>query len=159
MLFFAIDCPTVLAAETFDSRSFGEVYASLPNDVATFYKAPQVSERLKIQRGHFVLGRVSKENARITIPLSMETVSKASTWIKKRMDQRGTPGSPSPATSDIACFRVPSNSKSHLEIWLEQRSDLEHDYVYPTPWHEPHIGEFSASHGRKGRLPIQCRKA
>jgi len=47
---FAIRKPTTTIAP-FDSRRFATVYDSLPRDRVIFYSAPDISERLRIQRG------------------------------------------------------------------------------------------------------------
>jgi hypothetical protein len=144
---FAIRRPTVEISD-FDSRSFAEVYTDLDGGVA-MYTAPDVSERLRIQRGHFLLGRVSGDDERVNIPLTLDTASShKDAWIWKRMDKRGESGKVPAATSDVAVFRVASQFKSRLRNWLEERSGLKADFIYPTPWHQPHLERFAASHGR-----------
>ena len=54
----------------------------------------------------------------------------------------------SAATSDVAVFRIASQFKRRLRDWLEARSGLKADFIYPTPWHQPHLERFAASHGR-----------
>jgi hypothetical protein len=132
----------------FDSRNFEGIYASLGDEVA-LYSAPDVSERLRIQRGHFLLGPFSDEDSRVTIPLSIDprTPIKDS-WVWKRMEKRGAPGPVSPAGKDVAVFRITANFKAKLKQWLEDRSGLTPDFIYPTPWHQPHLERFAASHGR-----------
>jgi len=144
---FAIRRPTVEISD-FDSRSFADVYASLKGGVA-MYTAPDVSERLRIQRGHFLLGPVSGDDERVTIPLSLDPASsRKDAWIWKRMDKRGESGPVPAATSDVAVFRIASQFKGRLRDWLEARSGLKADFIYPTPWHQPHLERFAASHGR-----------
>jgi hypothetical protein len=145
---FAIRRPT-LTIEDFDSRNFAEVYNGL-SDAVAFYSAPDVSERLRIQRGHFLLGPVSGTDLRVTIPLVMDQSSLVeSSWIWKRMTARGKSGPVPPATSDVAIFRVTAKFKRFLRTWLEARSGLTADFIYPTSWHQPHLDRFAASHGRK----------
>jgi hypothetical protein len=144
---FAIRRPS-LEISDFDSRSFHEVYATLQDRVA-LYTAPDVSERLRIQRGHFLLGPVSADDERVTIPLSLDPASSPkNAWIWKRMDKRGESGAVPVATSDVAVFRIASQFKGRLRDWLEARSGLKADFIYPTPWHQPHLERFAASHGR-----------
>ncbi len=132
----------------FDSRAFAQVYASLKGEVA-LYSAPDVSERLRIQRGHFLLGPVSDNDARTTIPLSLDLASSPKeSWIAKRMAKRGESGKVPAATSDVAVFRIASKFKTELRQWLEARSGLTADFIYPTPWHQPHLERFASSHGR-----------
>jgi hypothetical protein len=66
----------------------------------------------------------------------------------KRMNSRGSRGSVAPAASDFAVFRVTANFKSRIRDWLEERSGLSRDFVYPSAWQQPHIERFAASHGR-----------
>lgn len=144
---FAIRRPNRTISD-FDSRRFSEIYKWIADDVV-LYSAPDVSERLRIQRGHFLIGRVSLTDARVTIPLTLESPPLANTWVYKRMKARGAKGPPPPATTDVAVFRVTAKFKRAIRIWLEDRSGLTRDFVYPTPWHQPHLDRFAATHGRR----------
>src|SRR5579862_2925389 len=55
----------------FTSNGFVEVYEGLPVDSPVMYSAPDVSERLRIQRGHFLFSKVDSR-FRTSIPLSIE---------------------------------------------------------------------------------------
>jgi hypothetical protein len=144
---FAIRKP-VIAISDFDSRSIGQIFTSI-GDAVAFYSAPDVSERLRIQRGHFLLGGVSTVDPRVMIPLAVESSSPMDrSWIWARMDGRGGVGPPAPATSDIGVFRVTAKFKRSLRDWLEARSGLTRDFVFPTSWHQPYLDRFAASHGR-----------
>lgn len=144
---FAIRRPSTEISD-FDSRDFPQVYASIQGGVA-LYSAPDVSERLRIQRGHFLLGSVSEDDARVTIPLSLDGASsRKESWVWKRMNKRGESGKVPAATSDVAVFRIASKFKADLRQWLEARSGLTADFIYPTPWHQPHLERFASSHGR-----------
>jgi hypothetical protein len=133
----------------FDSQSFEEIYNSLDGKTA-LYSAPDVSERLRIQRGHFLLGSVSVTDSRVTIPLSLDAGSpQKDSWIWKRMKGRGVVGvKPAAATTDVAVFRITAKFKGALRRWLEERSGLTPDFIYPTPWHQPHLERFAATHSR-----------
>jgi hypothetical protein len=149
---FAIQRPRKSIA-AFDSRAFETIYDGLPNSGVMLYSAPDVSERLRIQRGHFLLGRVSKVDARVTIPLSLDPAKLIrDSWIAKRLEKRGRPGVPQAATSSVAVFRITAKFKKRIQSWLEERSGLTRDFVYPTPWHQPHMDRFAVSHGRKARF-------
>lgn len=144
---FAIKRPTSAIAD-FDSRPIDDAYAGLRGEVA-MYSAPDVSERLRIQRGHFVIGPVDASDDRRTIPLSLDTARRRSErWISRRMAARGRQGPVPPATSDLAVFRIAAKFKPSLKTWLEARSGLTPDFIYPTPWHQPHLDRFASSHGR-----------
>jgi hypothetical protein len=148
---FAIKRPKAEIA-AFDSRTFAEVYATLPTDSVRFYSSPDVSERLRIQRGHFILGKHSDADTRCTIPLSVDARPLANSWIWKRMEKRGNSGTVQPATTDVAAFRVTGKFKTQIRQWLEARSGLTRDFVYPTTWHQPHLDRFAASHGRRSQF-------
>ena len=147
---FAIRRPTE-SIDDFDSRSFSAVYQPRrARGTAALYSAPDVSERLRIQRGHFLLGPVSTRDPRVTIPLTLDGSSRIrDTWMTKRMRSRGSRGPVAPAASDVAMFRVTAKFKHRVRDWLEERSGLTRDFVYPTAWHQPHLERFAASHGRR----------
>jgi hypothetical protein len=149
---FAIKRPSQTIA-AFDSRKFTVVYDQLSSDQVALYSAPDVSERLRIQRGHFLLGKHSAVDQRVTIPLSLDPRKPlTASWIFKRMSQRGKPGAVPQATTDIATFRVTADFKSKIRLWLEARSGLTRDFVYPTAWHQPHLDRFALSHGRRSNF-------
>jgi hypothetical protein len=85
---FAIRRPSK-EISAYDSRDFPSIWESLPEDETFLYSAPDVSERLRIQRGHFLLGRVSHADRRATIPLTLDTDQPQHRWITKRMNSRG----------------------------------------------------------------------
>jgi len=144
---FALRRPSERVSD-FDSRSFAEIYESIGNHVV-MYSAPDVSERLRIQRGHFLLGPVSTADARVTIPLTLDTRTGSETWLARRMDRRGAAGPPPGATSEVAVFRVTAKFKTAIRVWLEGRSGLTRDFVLPTSWHQPHLDRFAMAHGRQ----------
>ena len=86
--------------------------------------------------------------SRITINVTTDAgLLVGDTWISKRMNNRGVRGF-SPATSDVAAFRITAGFKHQLRKWLEDRTGLTADFVYPTVWHQPHQETFAKSHGR-----------
>lgn len=146
---FAIRKPEKVAdsvVEPFDTRSFEEIYRALPTDRAVFYRAPDVSDRLRIQRGYFLVSRVA-QGPKVTIHASIDA-DREGAWINKRMAARGRTGPQPAVTSDVAIFRVPGKFKPQLQIWLEERTGLSKDFVYPTVWHQPHHEAFAKSHSR-----------
>ena len=136
--------------QPFDTRTFEDVYGDLPADRPVLYTAPDVSDRLRIQRGHFLVSRVSTLNPKVTIHSSIDSCRVPETWIARRMAARGVRGVIR-ATSDLAVFRVTAKFKSKLRAWLEERTGLTADFVYPTVWHQPHHETFAKSHGRLAR--------
>lgn len=149
---FAIKRPPV-TIEPYDSRNFELVYRTLPSDIVVLYSAPDVSERLRIQRGHFLISSVSNSDTRSTIPLKLDARAPlADAWIWKRMSARGGRGRPPSATSDVAVYRIAADFKLTIQTWLEERSGLTKDFVYPTAWHQPHLERFATSHGRRANF-------
>jgi hypothetical protein len=145
---FAIKRPSN-SVSAFDSRAFATIYEELPADAAALFSAPDVSERLRIQRGHFLIGKYSTADPRVAIPLTLDPRTPVqSAWIWTRMNHRGETGAIPGATTDVAVFRVTANFKEQIQTWLEARSGLTRDFVYPTSWHQPHLDRFAASHGR-----------
>lgn len=153
---FAVRRPAKKSIEKFDSRDFDQVYNSLPASDVVTYEAPDVSERLRIQRGLFLLGKVDcTENT--TLPLTFEVAGEpASHWLEKRLNEHGA-GRPPTAKTKVAVFPIPSNIKKSLQGWLEARSGMTTDFVYPTRWHQPHFEQFAKSHGRKCELTIVAK--
>lgn len=149
---FAIKKPKNTIA-AFDSRKFFHIYEALPKADVALYSAPDVSERLRIQRGHFLIGKRSAKDERITIPLTLDPrFPLTDSWIFKRMSQRGVQGPVPKATTDVAVFRIASQFKTAIRSWLEDRSGLTSDFVYPTAWHQPHLDSFARSHGRRANF-------
>lgn len=144
---FAISKPRPFLRD-FDSRSIADVYTLVAKVGVHFYSAPDVSERLRIQRGHFLIGSV-QDDSDVTIPLSVDkTVPLKDGWIWKRLEARGRKGPVPPASSDIVSFRIAQSFKDPLRKWLEARTGLTPDFVYPTSWHQPHLDRFADAHGR-----------
>lgn len=138
--------------EPFDTRLFREVYRGLPTTRMALYSAPDVSDRLRIQRGHFLVSRVAHAHIKATIAASLENVGPTKTWLANRLASRGRSGRMVPATTDVAVFRVTAKFKAQLRSWLEERTGLTSDFVYPTVWHQPHSEMFARSHGRRSPL-------
>ncbi len=145
---FAIRRPQTIVCQAMDSRSFPTIYSATSSDVG-IYSGPDVSDRLRIQRGHFLMGPVTADRFRTTLPLHIEDPEDnlQATWLWKRMSNRGEKGVTA-AKSDVAVFRIASGLKQILKSVLEDRSGLTADFVYPTAWHQPHLDEFCRAHGR-----------
>ncbi len=139
----------------FMSGGFVEIYDDLPADAPVLYTAPDVSERLRIQRGHFLLAKAD-DRFRSTLPLAIESPHQlgglANAWIYTLMAARGVQGQPG-VTSDVAVFRVTAKFKADIRTWLEARSGLTPDFVLPTAWHRPHLDRFCSAHGRHAAWP------
>lgn len=141
-----------------DARPYADplvpsVSSSLGGNV-WWYQAPDVTERLRIQRGSFLLGALSSLSDRknVTIPLALGDTS--SNWLKARMERRGKASNTAHSTSDIFAIVVRGSTKKHLRQLLRDRSGLSVEAVYPTPWHRPFISEFAEAYGRTRSLSL-----
>ena len=144
---------TPLDARSFANKSGRSVIDSVGEDV-WWYEAPDVTERLRIQRGSFLLGCLSRPKRRkeTTLPIEMGNVK--SNWVQKRMVKRGQPSNTTRASSDIFAIVVRGSTKSYLRSLLEERSGLSVEAVYPTPWNKPYIGQFAEGYGRLRDLSL-----
>lgn len=150
---FAIRRPTKNPIARFDSRRHIYIYEKLPAAGVVTYEAPDVSERLRIQRGLFLIGKVSvSDNS--TMPLTFEIEGEPSShWLEDRLNAHGA-GWPAAAKTEVAVISIPSSIKKGLQKWLEERSGMTTDFVYPTRWHQPHFEQFAKSHGRTSDLTL-----
>lgn len=149
---FAIPKPKELATgglQPYDTRPFRKLYEALPADQSVFYSAPDVSDRLRIQRGHFLISKVPVGWNRVSIIATMEYGRVNDTWLSSWLSSRGIPGNRGVPWSDVAVFRITAKFKEALRAWLEVRTGLTPAYVYPTVWHQPHGEAFARSQGRK----------
>lgn len=133
-----------------DSRPYASEGES---DIATavsgavhWYRAPDISERLRIQRGSFLVGPLHADDD-VTFPLSWESAGGKS-WLAKRIEALGKPGQPVQAETEVVAFRVSRTIKQEIRKWLHERAGLTPGVIYPTPWHRPFLEEFCRSYGR-----------
>lgn len=112
-----------------------------------WYRAPDISERLRIQRGSFILGPLSSSD-QVTMPLRWRSTP-ATEWLQDRYRARGQPGRPNSPLTDVIVFRVSAGMKSTVREWLQDRAGLTQSVIYPTPWHRPFLEEFCRSYGRQ----------
>ncbi|MGH8506936.1 MAG: FRG domain-containing protein [Stenotrophobium sp.] len=142
-----------LDARPYSSQSAPSISKSLGNHV-WWYQAPDVTERLRIQRGSFLLGSLSNPKARneSTIPLELDQLQED--WLAKRMEKRGQPSNTTQARSEAFGIVVRGSAKKHLRTLLEERSGLSVEAVYPTPWHRPFISQFAEGYGRTRKLEL-----
>ncbi|WP_162246149.1 FRG domain-containing protein [Sanguibacter sp. Leaf3] len=159
-----------------DPRSYGgpqgqNISDSLGNAV-WWYEAPDVTERLRIQRGSFLIGPLANaDNSDSTLPFDLgpstkpkpggrskkaatspsvetqedgkTTLNPADHWLDSRIRNQGDPGSPVQRRSEAFRIYVPPSSKQHLRKLLLERSGLSVATVYPTPWNRPFITQFA----------------
>lgn len=144
---------SALDARPYMSESGPSISNSLSGNV-WWYRAPDVTERLRIQRGSFLLGPLSNPDSRdiATIPLKLN--GDAEDWLSTRMANRGMPSNTTRSRSDVFRILVRGSVKKHLRKLLEERSGLSVEAVYPTPWHRPFISQFSEGYGRNRALEL-----
>lgn len=142
------------------SNGDGPSLSSSLGKAVWWYQAPDVSERLRIQRGSFLLGPLKnpKRQGGATIPLALGDARKAN-WLKIRMQKRGEPANTKRCTSDVFGIVVRGSTKQFLRKLLQDRSGLSVETVYPTPWHRPFIGQFAAAYGRSRPLGLDLKPA
>lgn len=147
--------------DPYDDRPFLDVYedalalhdATAPDVGAPVLlcSAPPVSERLSIQRGHFLLGTVAE---RLTSSSTLRGLTVDSRWIPQFQRSLGRPGGPKKtarpgSAAQLAGVKIPSGkTRQYLETWIRPRSGLSPDMVYPPAWHEPHFESWASRNGR-----------
>lgn len=150
-LLFAIRRPDQARwLQPLDSRCY---WSDQGADIATsidaglsWFRPPDVSERLRIQRGSFVLGPLTSTTAPTTLPL-IYCASKP--WLKTRVAKIGKAGKPTPPGTDVVAFRFRAGLKRELRSWLANRAGLTQQVIYPTPWHRPFLDQFCQAYGRQ----------
>jgi hypothetical protein len=143
-----------------DSRPYWDSEGVEP-DIATavaktgvhWYRAPDISERLRIQRGSFLIGPLVGDG-NVTLPLTWEPLSDDRGWLTRRIDRIGQRGSPVTAATEVVRFRIPARTKLELRKWLDDRAGLTQSVIYPTPWHRPFLEEFCRGYGRNRPIDV-----
>jgi len=134
------------------------VSSSLGSEV-WWYPAPDVTERLRIQRGSFLLSPLSHPSRRAEATIPLELGDEADNWLEIRMDKRGEPSNTKKSTSDVFGIVVRGSTKRYLRGLLQDRSGLSVEAVYPTPWHRPFISQFAEAYGRGRELSLDMAPA
>jgi hypothetical protein len=128
-----------------DARPHEKISAAIGGTDIYWYRSPDVSERLRIQRGSFVIGCLDTTNeAAQTIPLREGTNPD---WLKNRMARMGRKNAVK-SQSDVFAIRIRGACKSYLRRLLAERCGLDVRSIYPTPWHRPFVEDFAKSYGR-----------
>jgi hypothetical protein len=119
-----------------------------------WYEAPDVTERLRIQRGSFLVAPMQDvSSGGTTLPLVTDADGDKS-WITDRITARGKAGAPAKRTTEVFKLEIPAAAKRPLRQLLMDRSGLTVAAVYPVPWHRPYIEEFSRSYSRTRELGL-----
>jgi hypothetical protein len=127
-------------------RGVGDAY----NGAVHWYRAPDISERLRIQRGSFLAGPLDDRGS-VTLPLDARP---GTNWLERRIERLGKPGQPVKPQTDIAAFGIRGGLKGELRRWLEDRAGLTQEVIYPTPWHRPFLEDFCRAYGRDRPLDV-----
>lgn len=155
-LYGIIKPPEDRRISAYDARKFsasGEpsILNSLQGKV-WWYEAPDVSERLRIQRGSFLIGPLSLQGNNLDSSLPLNLEDGGSDWLNKRVNKRGKQSNTAHRTTDAFAIVVPGAVKKFLRQMLVERSGLTIAAVYPIPWHRPIIEQFSRGYGRSRKL-------
>ncbi len=139
--------------EPMDARPFAGTSNSVTSSLGQrvwWYRPPDVTERLRMQRGSFLLGELSKPKGRNTSTIPLELGDDSNDWVSKRFEKRGQASNTSGSGSPVEAFSivVRGSAKRHLRALLSDRSGLTIESVYPTPWHRPLIDQFGVAYGR-----------
>ncbi len=134
--------------EPLDSRPYFPQISDAISTRVHWYRAPAISERLRIQRGSFLLGPLVSSGA-TTLPL---VTNSGEPWIKQRIAKLQDPGRPPGVKTQVVAFRLRAGIKSEVRHWLDDRAGLTQQSIYPTPWHKPFLEDFCQSHGRHRQI-------
>lgn len=139
-----------LDARPYTAQSSSNISDMLADQV-WWYRAPDVTERLRIQRGSFLVGPLARPVDRPNTTLPLELAAGHTNAISNRLQKRGEASNATIGMVEIFRIVVPGSSKVYLRRLLEDRSGLSIETIYPTPWHRPFIAQFASTYGR-GRL-------
>lgn len=136
-----------------DARSSSNISGALADQV-WWYRAPDVTERLRIQRGSFLIGPLARPIDRPNTTLPIELAAGRTNAIANRLEKRGKASNATIGRVEIFRIVVPGASKVYLRRLLEDRSGLSIETIYPTPWHRPFIAQFASTYGRGRPLSL-----
>lgn len=114
-----------------------------------------VTDRILIQRGVFVLGAVAQDGDPSASLATIGGLAFDGSWVKGFMDAPSVGGPARTARpadpAAIVTMTVPAqNLKRDLRSWIQDRSQLTPESIYPPAWHEPHLEAWAKQYGRKG---------
>ncbi|MCG7424181.1 FRG domain-containing protein [Kocuria rhizophila] len=140
-------------------RSNTKDITSTLKDSYFWYRAPDVTERLRIQRGSFIIGSLNQQSPRsdTSIPFELGNAwseSAEGNYVERRIGKRGRAANNFKRRSEVFSFTITGSVKRELRKLLIDRSGLSVRTVYPTPWHKPFIEQFSETYGRGRRLEL-----
>jgi len=125
-----------------------------------WYRAPDVTERLRIQRGSFLIGALSTTQARADTSMSIEIAgtefndANGKNFLERRIANRPASSNTAKRRGEAFAIRLTGSVKRELRTLLLDRSGLSVAAVYPTPWHKPFIEQFAETYGRTRPLKL-----
>ncbi|UXN21164.1 FRG domain-containing protein [Curtobacterium flaccumfaciens] len=124
-----------------------------------WYRAPDVTERLRIQRGSFLLSDLAVGAERRDSSMSIEIAGREydvgdRNFVERRIAKRGDPANNFRRRGEAFAITVTGAVKRELRKLLLDRSGLSTRTIYPTPWHKPFIEQFSETYGRNRALSL-----
>jgi hypothetical protein len=140
-----------LDARPFSNRPFRSISQVLDDKKYYWYQAPDVSERLRVQRGSFIIGKFV-DNESLSLPIELGR-GEGDNWLNKRIAKMG--GSSNTASRqgcEVFRIHIRGSLKFYLRELLVERSGLSVRTVFPTPWNKPFIEQFSQGYGRRRPL-------
>jgi FRG domain len=162
-LFGVLRPPKERWIDPLDARAYGD---GSPTSIAlqvkgsySWYRAPDVTERLRIQRGSFLVGDLIEPSIRSETSMPFELGSNEHdvdglNFVERRLANRGQASNTAWRRSEVFAFKVTGAVKRELRALLMDRSGLSIRSVYPTPWHKPFIEQFSEGYGRRRPLAL-----
>lgn len=136
--------------------------AELAQETYYWYRAPDVTERLRIQRGSFLIGGLNPLASRSDTSMFLDVGSDAhnlggKNFVERRLEKRGQASNTAWRRSEIFSVYIRGSVKAELRKLLMDRSGLSIRTVYPTPWHKPFIEQFSEGYGRQRDLALDLQ--
>lgn len=136
------------------SNSTGASIADRLPGTYYWYRAPDVTERLRIQRGSFIISGLDAVKDRRDTSMSLEIAGKefnnkdGKNFVEQRIGKRGEAANNFKRRGEAFAITVTGAVKRELRALLLDRSGLSIRTIYPTPWHKPFIEQFSETYGR-----------
>jgi hypothetical protein len=148
--------------EPLEARPFSAI-ADAGQGTYLWYRAPEITERLRTQRGSFILGGYNPTPSTASTSLYLDLgdgvdLVDGLNYIQRRIAQRGNPGAVARRRSEVFAIQIRASAKPHLRRLLAERSGLSIAEVYPTPWHQPFIETFSRGYGRTRALELDVQE-
>jgi len=137
----------------------GPDFASTLDDAVWWYRAPDVTERLRIQRGSFLVGPLARPDDRTNTTFPLNLATRRPNAIGNRIGMRGQASNGAVGSAEIFRIAIQRAVKPKLRTLLKNRSGLTIEAIYPTPWHRPYIEQFARTYDRARPLGMDLQAA